>query len=1197
MHVSKSANAKRLVVFLFAPLLFMGSGATATAVELKMCPVQTSAGPKRNDFAPPILTVAKGGFFPQASVLIHRPVVDAKADLHECDVPMGLPQSISSAPSADVTTFPPLATGEPFVGKTKEVYRDNVPGNDATFNWITDLSIDRDQNLLFADGYGASREPGGIRKYDFRTGLVTTFSPMERPAICVDPNNNIYAMDVGTIDQIDGATGVSTHIANFQAGGFGGDGGPIEGATFSASGRWAVGGNMQCTSKGDLLILDWGNLRIRKIDLKTRIVTTVVGNGASSFNGDNSVGPNTAINPDGFTIDKNDNIFLIDYSESGYLRVRRVDAVTGITTTLARLQGVRLQTTFGPKIAVAPDGTIYMYDMFYGLMELDVANNTLIRLGQICGPERVGVGDGPLSGAHFFAIAGIQFLNDGSILVLEAFNQDVAVRKIGPDQMVKTIIGIPFVTNGADALAVSLEPGDLGSNIRTDSHGNMYFVDSMSSGIFKVDAQSHVLSTVFDSGCFFAPTVFDVDSNGNLVTAPPIDLSGSIRGLMLDGKGSLYAAELLDGTVNANIIERVNLNTLSVDHVAGAMDQPAGYSGDGGLATRAQFNFIGFNAADVVKMILDSDGDLLVSDPYNERVRKIDLTTGIVTTLAGTGTAGYSGDGGDARNAQLFWPDGLALDQAGNIYIGDTLNEVVRKVNRITNVISTVAKLQTRTDYNLYFLGPALPLASDSWGRLFAPSFDYIDQIAVFRTLGLDAFLKPGSGASQSVLDQGPLSVGYGQMTSNVSSLPVAMANFEFSQNGILISEAGIPAAAPTTSARVFVDFDAASGRNSGVAMVNTTSIATTINVTLTPQNGQSPVTCASIQLAAQGHKALFANQMNCPSLTSSTNSFLGTMTLTSTTPFASTNVRTANNAHGEPIFSALPVVDLMATPQVSGTLIFPQIVDGGGSPTEILLMNTSNSTISGTISIMDDNGNLVGLNFGSGPVSSLPYNIPSGGMQKFSTTGLGSLKVGYAVVSPVIGPLPAGAAVFGSAAASGGLASQAGILDAPKTTSARVYVERAASPLQRDTGIALVNPNGSSTIATVTLNLASFDGSINMTMSLSIPPNGHVAKFVDQVFNNVPASFQGAITISSNVAIGSVSMRVTQNQRGDTLYSTLPVADLNNPANGASIIPQFVVGGGFTTEIILLNTSSGAGTVHIDFLNDAAERIPVPMH
>ncbi len=109
-----------------------------------------------------------------------------------------------------------------------------------------------------------------------------------------------------------------------------------------------------------------------------------------------------------------------------------------------------------------------------------------------------------------------------------------------------------------------------------------------------------------------------------------------------------------------------------------------GFFGDGGPAIAAVLN-------SPETVILDSNGDLYVADRDNHRIRKIDTTTGLISTVAGTGIAGYSGDNGPSNYSQLNSPHGLALDKMGNLYIADHDNHVIRKVDLNTGIIITVA--------------------------------------------------------------------------------------------------------------------------------------------------------------------------------------------------------------------------------------------------------------------------------------------------------------------------------------------------------------------------------------------------------------------------------------------------------------------------------------------------------------------------
>jgi hypothetical protein len=492
---------------------------------------------------------------------------------------------------------------------------------------------------------------------------------------------------------------------------------------------------------------------------------------------------------------------------------------------------------------------------------------------------------------------------------------------------------------------------------------------------------------------------------------------------------------------------------------------------------------------------------------------------------------------------------------------------------------------------NVYVAGQS----DASWGspvRAFSGGRgSFVAKISDVPVVAPTALLPGNGGVTETTLGQGSLVVADSPISTTTATQPAALANFGFTQNGILTTEAGVAASAPTTAARIFVDYSTANGTDSGVAVVNPSSGMITLNVQLNNTQG-SVTTCPNQTVPANGHLARFASQL-CQGVIS--NPFLGTLTLTSSTPFVATTLMSGTNSHGEPLYNSLPVATPNSPPAVSH-LYFSQFADSGGFSTEILLMNLTGTPISGTVSFTDDNGHAVTLNFGPsiGSTSTLNYSIPGNGMLKFTTTGSTSgtpVQAGAVVVTSTAGALPSAAVVFSSYNGTGGLASQAGVLNSPVTTYSRMYVEKSTSPLARDTGVAIVNPNSSA--ATVQLNLVSLDGLFTASNTITVPANNHMAAFIDQsalmgsAVSSIPSNFQGVLTLSSNVPIAPVTLRSTTNQRGENLYSTLPVVDLNNPPTGPLYLPQIADGGGFTTQIILINTSPSSGSVTMNFFND----------
>ena len=161
--------------------------------------------------------------------------------------------------------------------------------------------------------------------------------------------------------------------------------------------------------------------------------------------------------------------------------------------------------------------------------------------------------------------------------------------------------------------------------------------------------------------------------DGSLATTAQINGQYAVA---YDGAGNMFIAD-----ASNNVIRMVAAGTGLISTVAG--DGTAGFGGDGAAATLAKLNT-------PVGVAIDGSGNIYIADQINHRIRMLDVSTGIINTVAGTGTAGFSGDGGSPVSAMLNRPFGITL-YGGNYYIADRSNDRVRKVNTTTNIISTVA--------------------------------------------------------------------------------------------------------------------------------------------------------------------------------------------------------------------------------------------------------------------------------------------------------------------------------------------------------------------------------------------------------------------------------------------------------------------------------------------------------------------------
>jgi hypothetical protein len=229
--------------------------------------------------------------------------------------------------------------------------------------------------------------------------------------------------------------------------------------------------------------------------------------------------------------------------------------------------------------------------------------------------------------------------------------------------------GVSQGDNGPATSATLLLP----SGIAIDGAGNLYIAETGNNDVRKITASTGIITTVAGNGT--------VGYGGDYGPATDANLDQP-EGVTMDTSGNFFIAD----TANHRI-RRVDVATGIIITVAGdGATNPTGggtYTGDGGPATLAGLNY-------PYAVWFDEPGNMYIPDSGNSVIRKVD-TTGTITTFAGNGTRGYLGDGGAANLAELNSPSGVASDVAGNLYIADTQNAVIRKVSSQTGDISTVA--------------------------------------------------------------------------------------------------------------------------------------------------------------------------------------------------------------------------------------------------------------------------------------------------------------------------------------------------------------------------------------------------------------------------------------------------------------------------------------------------------------------------
>ena len=390
---------------------------------------------------------------------------------------------------------------------------------------------------------------------------------------------------------------------------------------------------------GNLYVADAGNNRIRRIDSSTQVIETVVGTGEAFVEEQVSVALESDLTPHGLAVDAAGKLYVAD---SALMRVSATRQAVLIPVALGSSgESVTLE--------VSENGAITWLDGRPALAgDVSAASN---------GSEyALGTGtDGRITATYLPVTQAVELAYGGSVEL--ARDEDATWRIDGEAVM----------------------HGD-----RHESGGNEYVLESIE-GIWGLVALQDVLSIPLQAdGEFDLPDGFEFETRFSFA-----QLAGGYaamvgqaslfypQGLAADAAGNVYVAD-----ASQHVVLRVNAANGAMEIFAGTGDEA--YGGDGGPASEAHLD-------QPHGLAVDAAGNVYVADWGNHRVRKIDVSTGLIETVAGDGMSSYSGDGGPATAASLAYPRGVAVDSAGNVFVADSGNHRIRRIDAATGDIDTIA--------------------------------------------------------------------------------------------------------------------------------------------------------------------------------------------------------------------------------------------------------------------------------------------------------------------------------------------------------------------------------------------------------------------------------------------------------------------------------------------------------------------------
>lgn len=549
-----------------------------------------------------------------------------------------------------------------------------------------------DTNGIISTFAGIPGRPGSLGDGGPATGALLSLSV--DGSIAIDSSGNVYFSDYfnSSVRKVDAGTNIiSTYAGVTGKSGSGGDGGPATAANMKNP------GGLVFDSSGNLYISDVTNSVVRMVSATNHTISTVAGHSGQLGNsGDGGpAGAGLFSYPCGLAMDAAGNLYIADNSNYEIRKVtpgpnRIISTVAGNGTFGYSGDGgaaTAAQLSYPGGVAVDSSGTLYIADTSNSRIRL-VRGGTI---SEFAGADHAQGDGGKASAALLYFPQGIAWDAKGNLYIADYENNKV--RKVTPDGNISTIAGTgSFVPSGDGGQAIAAGVKQPAA-VAVDSAGNVFVATINQVRMIDVNG---IISSVVNAGG-------NGGFSGDGQAATTAQLNTPV-GLALDSSDNLYIAD----TYNHRI-RKVSAGIISTVAGSGPVYPKNGsFGGDGGLAVSANLSY-------PYGVALDKSGNLLIADTQNQRLRLVDAKSGKISTIAGSSTTpGFSGDLGPATAARLHTPISLSTDGAGNIYFSDAANHVIRVVDGF-GIISTIAG--NRTVGFSGDGGPAVAAALDfPWG-------------------------------------------------------------------------------------------------------------------------------------------------------------------------------------------------------------------------------------------------------------------------------------------------------------------------------------------------------------------------------------------------------------------------------------------------------------------------------------------------